>query len=109
VGFPRRRSALFANQFLVQADLAQGQPALPDLFVLTFGRVLAPPVLGTDDQKRDQLDQIDHVDVVPIARFSLTWARVIELHKLLGQTIETLTAQAAALQAEQTGAEEAAP
>lgn len=61
----------FANQILVQFQ--------PDEFVLALGQATAPPVLGTPEQVREQLEQITYVPIRPIARIGLTRKRIQEL------------------------------
>jgi hypothetical protein len=65
----------FANHFLVQHE--------PDEFVLTLGQVSGPPLVGTPDQVRAQLGQIDHVPITTLARVGLTRQRLTELIALL--------------------------
>jgi len=69
-----------ANQFLVQIDVASDRP---DQIVLAIGQVTSPPVLGTVEEKRAQLEAISQVPVQTLARYSVTPARLGELIKLL--------------------------
>ncbi len=48
-------------------------------FILLLGHVAPPIVLGTDEQKREQVKGISFVPVRPIARVGLTRQRVEEL------------------------------
>jgi hypothetical protein len=73
-----------ANQFLAQVDAAGDQP---DQLILAVGQVTPPPVLGTAEQKRAQLEKITEVNVLTLARYSITPARLRELIALL-QTVE---------------------
>ena len=71
---------LMANQFLVQIDVASDRP---DQIVLAIGQVTSPPVLGTIEEKRTQLEELSQVPVQTLARYSVTPARLVELIKLL--------------------------
>ena len=66
---------LFANHFLVQHQ--------PGEFVLTLGQVSGPPLVGTADEVRAQLVEIDHVPITTLARVGLTRQRLTELIALL--------------------------
>jgi hypothetical protein len=54
----------FANQFIGQLDDRCDA-------VLSFGQVLAPVVLGTPEQQREQAKNIPFVQVKPVVRLSL--------------------------------------
>ena len=71
-----------ANQFLAQVD-AVGEK--PDQLILAIGQLTPPPVLGTDEQKLAQMEQITEVNVVTLARYAITPARLAELIGLLQQ------------------------
>lgn len=71
-----------ANQFLVQID---GVGEKPDQVILAVGQVTPPPVIGTPEQKHAQLEHVTSVNVITLARYSLTPARVGELIALLQQ------------------------
>jgi hypothetical protein len=70
---------LFANQFLVQYQ--------PNEFVVTFGQVTGPPVVGTPDQVRDAARQLGRVPIRTLARTGLTRDRIFELIGLLQATL----------------------
>ena len=69
----------FANHFLVQHQ--------PNEFVLTFGQVTGPPVVGTPDQIREQTLNIGRVPIRTLARAGLTRDRMVELIGLLQETL----------------------
>ena len=71
---------VFANQFLIQHQ--------PDEFVLTFGQVVTPPLLGTDEQKREQLDRLHYVPVRVLGRFGFTRRRMEELIAVLKENLD---------------------
>ena len=54
-----------------------------DEFILTFGQMAPPLLLGTDEQKLEQAEQIAYVAVKPLARLAMTQARVRELIAVL--------------------------
>jgi hypothetical protein len=66
---------VFSNHFLAQHQL--------DEFVLTFGQVTGPPVVGTPEQMREQTLDFDHVPIQTVARAGLTRHRMVELIELL--------------------------
>lgn len=70
-----------ANQFLAQIDTLAG--GVPDQVVLSIGQLVAPPLLGTTEEKNETFAAIDSVHVNTLARYSLTPARVSELLGLL--------------------------
>jgi hypothetical protein len=70
----------FANQFIVQHQ--------PHEFVLMVGQVVAPPLLGTDEDKRKQLEHISYVPIRTIGRFALTRRRMVELITVLQANLE---------------------
>jgi hypothetical protein len=76
-----------ANQFLAQIDAAGEHP---DQLILAIGQVTPPVVLGTPEQKRAQLGEIDEINVNTIARYSITLARLRELIGLLQQVERVL-------------------
>jgi hypothetical protein len=70
----------FSNHFLIQHQ--------PNEFVLTFGQVTGPPVVGTPDQVRAQTRGMGHVPIHTLARAGLTRDRVVELIGLLQATLD---------------------
>jgi hypothetical protein len=73
---------LFANAFVCQFDQDLGA------HLLTVGQVAPPPLIGTPDEVREQLDRIDFVPVRVIARLALTPARMTELLAALQANVD---------------------
>jgi hypothetical protein len=69
-----------ANQFLVQID-AVGP--VPDVLVLAIGQATPPAVLGSAEEKAEQMRRVTSVNVIPLARYVITPARLTELVDLL--------------------------
>lgn len=61
----------------------------PGEFILTFGQVAPPPLLGTDEQKQEQMKAIDFVAVRPVCRIGLTRQRAVELIRVLQENLES--------------------
>lgn len=63
---------VFANQFVVQVDRGE--------VFLTIGQMVPPPIIGaTEEERRAQAENIEHVQVKPVARLVLTPSRLHEL------------------------------
>jgi hypothetical protein len=60
-----------ANQFVVQH--------FQDEFILTIGQLVPPALLGDEQARAAQLQEIERVTAKPIARIAFTRARLIEL------------------------------
>ena len=71
---------LFSNHFLAQHQ--------PNEFVLTFGQVTGPPVVGTPEQIREQARDLGRVPIQTVARTGLTRDRVVELIGILEATLK---------------------
>jgi hypothetical protein len=71
--------AVFANQVLGQIG-PQGE------IVLTFGQLIPPAFVGTQDQIAEQAKQLEQVQTQTVARLVLTRTGLDELIELLGQT-----------------------
>lgn len=69
------------NQFLVQF-------AGEDEFVLTLGHVLPPVLRGTPAERMSQARQTPTVPIQALGRFSMTRARLEELHGLLDEYLK---------------------
>ncbi len=68
---------VYANHFVIQFE-ADGS------FVLSIGQATAPPILGeTPEEIQRQAEQIEFVPVRPLARVSLTEAKLKELVAVL--------------------------
>jgi hypothetical protein len=66
---------LFANQFIIQHN--------QDEFILSIGQMVPPVLLGDEQQRAAQLQEIERVPVKPLARIAFTRARLIELVQAL--------------------------
>jgi hypothetical protein len=67
----------FANAFIAQKTTGQ------DEFIISFGHISPPVLLGTPEQQREQAAQISYVQAKMIARFGMNAQRVRELVELL--------------------------
>jgi len=82
-----------ANQFLVQIDAIGDKP---DQLILAVGQLTPPPVLGsTDEEKLAQLSQITEINVLTLARYAITPARLAELIGVLQQVQQVLETEPA--------------
>ena len=70
----------FSNHFLAQHQ--------PNEFVLTFGQVTGPPVVGTPEQIREQARGLSGVPIQTLSRTGLTRARLVELIGILQATLQ---------------------
>ena len=68
---------LFANDFVVQF--------LDTEFILTVGQLQPPVVIGSAEERREQLDKAGYVSVQVIARLGLTEQRMGQLVEVLNQ------------------------
>ncbi len=66
---------LWVNRFVGQS--------LHDHMVLTIGQSVDPPLIGTPQQRIEQLEQIAYVPVRPVARLAFSRARCEELIGIL--------------------------
>ena len=72
----------FANQFVVQVDRGE--------VFLTIGQLVPPPIIGaTEEERRAQAENIEFVQVKPVARLVMTPSKLHELATTLelGKTI----------------------
>jgi len=67
-----RKRVAFCNQILFQQVGAEE-------YVLSLGHALRPPILGTPEERREQISRVGYVGVKVNGRFSLTRARVEEM------------------------------
>jgi len=65
----------FANQYICQFN--------QDEFILTLGQMVPPALLGDEEQRASQLEQIDRIPIKPLARVALTYPRLVELIQVL--------------------------
>ncbi len=77
---------LHANAFVCQFD---GQTM--DSMLLTVGQLTAPAIAGaTEEERREQVEQIAYVPIKPIARLAFTPARARELIATLEANLDQL-------------------
>lgn len=86
---------LFVNQLIAQVN--QGE------VFLTFGQVSPPVILGTPEEQRRQLSELESVPVRPIARLSMTPERLEEIIGVLVHTVERHRQQQEVERASATG------
>lgn len=72
------------------AGFATGPDARPAEVVLNFGFMPPVPVYGTPDQQKAQAEAMREVQVQPVARFTLSTARIEELHTLLVEVLKVV-------------------
>jgi len=72
---------VFANQVLAQVDDA-GEA------IIMFGQAAPPILLGSADEQRQQAALVPFVQVRPVARLTLSRARIEQLITVLQQTLE---------------------
>jgi hypothetical protein len=70
----------FLNQFIGQAERNE--------IYLTLGQVVPPALIGSTEERTEQLETIDYVTVRPIVRLGFTPQRLQELIEVLQQTLE---------------------
>ena len=66
---------LFCNQLVVQHQQNE--------FVITFGQLAPPILLGTPEERREQAKQVPYVAVKVVARIGLTSDRMVEFIKAM--------------------------
>ena len=71
---------LFANQFLVQHEQNE--------FLLTVGQLQPPPLLGSPEEKMEQLKTMTYVPVKVVARFGMTRQRLAQLVEVLQTNLQ---------------------
>jgi hypothetical protein len=76
---------LFANQFLGQWNQQE--------VVLTFGQLTPPVLLGTPEQRAQQVERLGYIPVKTVARFGLTRERLEELIGVLQTTARNFDAR----------------
>lgn len=76
---------LYANNFVIQTYEGDS--------ILTIGQLSPPLLLGSDEERLRQVDQVSYVPVKVIARLSLSRARIQELLEVLSAHIERQEAQ----------------
>lgn len=73
---------LFANTFVGQVEAEQG------VFFLTIGQIVPPALIGTPEEKVEQLEQISYVPIKPVARLALTRERLKYLIAILQTNLD---------------------
>src|SRR5207249_9163215 len=72
---------VFISHFLGQVD-DKGDA------ILSFGQTTPPPLIGTPEEVRAQAERIAYVPVRPVARFTLSRPRLLELAEVVQKTLE---------------------
>jgi hypothetical protein len=67
----------FANQFAMQG--------IENELILTIGQIAPPMLLGTDEERRQQIEALSYVPVKTVCRVSFTPERLGELIDVLTQ------------------------
>jgi len=75
---------LYCNQALSQFDVDL------ETFIITFGQASPPALTGPIEQQREQAEQISFVPVRPVARLSLSRAKMEEIRAALGANVDQL-------------------
>lgn len=75
---------VLVNQFLGQFQQNE--------FILTFGQLTPPPLLGTREERLEEARNISFLPVKVLARFGLTRSRVEELIHVLEETLKNYDA-----------------
>ena len=65
----------FTNQFVCQYN--------QDEFILTWGQMTPPMLLGDVQDRAEQLHHLEYVPVKPLARVAFTYTRLVELIQVL--------------------------
>ena len=66
---------LFANQFVIQHEKNE--------FILTVGQLQPPILLGSPEDRKEQVKKLTYVPIMVVARFGLTRQRLAELIEVL--------------------------
>ncbi len=74
------QAIVFANQFLIQHQKGE--------FVMTVGQVIQPPVLGTIEEREEQISRINYVPVRILGRYGFSRQRLVELISVLQDNLE---------------------
>ena len=70
---------LLVNQFLGQFQDSE--------FILTLGQFAPPALIGTEEERREQVREISFIPVKVLARLALTRSRLEELVRVLQETL----------------------
>lgn len=74
-----------ANQFIIQHEQNE--------FILTFGQITPPILLGNDEQRLEQAKNIAYVPVKVVGRFTFTRQRLSELVDVLQRHLRKYDAE----------------
>ncbi len=77
---------------IVFANMLMGQVDDRGDIILSFGQMTPPALIGTPEEKAAQVNRLAYVPVKPIARFSMSRPRVVELIKLLQDVLQIQSA-----------------
>src|SRR5438552_969384 len=72
---------VFVNQMLGQVD-DRGD------VILSFGQATPPALIGTPEEQAAQVQRLAYVPVKPIARFTMSRSRVVDLISVLNQLLQ---------------------
>lgn len=73
---------LFVNKFVGQVEPEE------HAFYLTLGQALPPALIGTPDERLEQLERIAYVPIKPIARLAFTKSKLEELVAVLQTNLD---------------------
>ncbi len=76
---------VFVNQMMGQVD-ERGD------VILSFGQMTPPALIGTPEEVAAQAHRLAYVPVKPIARFSMSRSRVVDLVNVLNQVLQIQSA-----------------
>ena len=76
---------LFANHFVVQHHMTE--------FIITFGQVQPPIILGSPEQQAQQAEHISSIPARVVARIGLTPQRMTELVRVMQENLSNYEQQ----------------
>jgi hypothetical protein len=82
MGRPRPPSLLVANYLLSQARPQDG------MLYITFGQATPPPLVGSPDEVREQVDALESLEIKPLVRLAITPDTVREFIRVLRGNLE---------------------
>lgn len=74
----------YANQIILQ----MGAPDHPDEFIITFGQLHPPVLVGAPEENRAQLQSLPYVPVRVVAKIALTETRLRELFGVIERVLK---------------------
>jgi hypothetical protein len=69
----------FANQIVVQHHANE--------FYISFGQASPPPILGSDEERREAMERVEFVPVKTVARIGLTAQRMTEFIRVMQENL----------------------